>query len=512
MKTSFNYCMLVVAALAFNNSLMAADFITHHEHVLGTSLELRVETDSSEQAQQAEATALEEIDRLANVLSRYDSGSELMRWQRGEITGSVSEDLATVLERAEFWRLRTHGAFDVRVGALSQLWQQASETQQLPSAESLSTVVTKLKTAPWMENSQRIFVRQDHLPVSLDALAKGYILDKVCETIRRRCPAVKQFTVNIGGDLRTTGQRVLKVSITDPESPAEAESPLTTVDLVGPVGFATSGGYRRYESINGRQYSHILDPRSGQPVTDVVSATVIAPTAMDADAAATAISVLGKQEGLQLIESLPGFECLIVTSRRSVLVSSGWATNQSIHELSFVSFNDDPQPNSSTTEESAKPKTGLFVNFTLTRPAGGRYRRPYVAIWLEDTDGYPVKTALLWMMTEQPGPRWHRDLTRWYRNDRLRKIVEDKELIGTISGATRGPGQYDAHFDGTDNLGKPLPPGKYTLCIETAREHGTYQIIRKSIELGSKPVNEQKLKGNVEVDEVSFKYIPVDTK
>ncbi|HCO26668.1 MAG TPA: hypothetical protein DIT97_27990, partial [Gimesia maris] len=84
-----------------------------------------------------------------------------------------------------------------------------------------------------------------------------------------------------------------------------------------------------------------------------------------------------------------------------------------------------------------KSTAGLNVDFTLKRPEGGRYRRPYVAVWLEDEDGFPVKTALLWMQTKQPGPRWHRDLTRWYRNDRFRKLAENKELIGTISAATR---------------------------------------------------------------------------
>ncbi len=112
------------------------------------------------------------------------------------------------------------------------------------------------------------------------------------------------------------------------------------------------------------------------------------------------------------------------------------------------------------------------------------------------------------MQTDQPGPRWHRDLTRWYRNDRLRKTVEKTNLIETISGATRGPGTYQAVFDGKDNAGKVLEPATYTLCLEVAREHGTYQIIRKKIDIGDKAIEKTELEGNVEMGDVSFTYVP----
>ncbi|HCO23542.1 MAG: hypothetical protein CME31_07165, partial [Gimesia sp.] len=74
------------------------------------------------------------------------------------------------------------------------------------------------------------------------------------------------------------------------------------------------------------------------------------------------------------------------------------------------------------------------------------------------------------------------------------------------------PGQYKARFDGTDNQGKPLPHGKYTLYIEAAREHGTYQIIRKPVELRADPISKQGLQGNVEIGNASFEYIPWATK
>ncbi|MEM6472510.1 MAG: DUF2271 domain-containing protein [Planctomycetota bacterium] len=164
------------------------------------------------------------------------------------------------------------------------------------------------------------------------------------------------------------------------------------------------------------------------------------------------------------------------------------------------------EPSKANSSEEA----GLHVWFKLERPGGTRYRRPYLAVWLEDTDGYPVKTATLWWQTDQPGPRWHRDLTRWYRNDRMRKMVEKTDLVDGISGATRGPGDYETHFDGTDNAGKPLPPGKYTLCLEAARENGTYKIIRQPIEWGDQPIEKTDLKGNIEITKAAFEFRPVN--
>lgn len=176
--------------------------------------------------------------------------------------------------------------------------------------------------------------------------------------------------------------------------------------------------------------------------------------------------------------------------------------------LSFAES--DPTSKPSSKVESTKP--GLHVWFNLDRPDGSRYRRPYLAVWLEDSDGFPVKTATLWLQTEQPGPRWHRDLTRWYRNDRMRKIVEKTDLIDGISGATRGPGDYETHFDGTDNAGQSLPPGTYTLCLEAARENGTYKIILKRVELGSEPIERTELKGNIEIPQAAFEYRPFKQK
>jgi len=150
----------------------------------------------------------------------------------------------------------------------------------------------------------------------------------------------------------------------------------------------------------------------------------------------------------------------------------------------------------------------LVLDVEINRPSkSGRYRRPYVAAWVEDADGFPVKTLLLWV--QNGGGRWIPDLKRWYRADRLRKMSEETDLVKSVSEATRQPGQHTASWDGRDNAGAPLPPGEYTICLEAAREHGTYQFDRRTVTLGEKPVREA-FDGGAEIKSATLTYGAAD--
>ena len=147
------------------------------------------------------------------------------------------------------------------------------------------------------------------------------------------------------------------------------------------------------------------------------------------------------------------------------------------------------------------------MKFEIGRPDGDqrRYRRPYVAVWVEDKDGVAVRTLSLWVQTQAPGPRWHPDLKKWYQNDQVRRLVDDKDLVATVARPTRPPGQYEVIWDGKDDHGQPVETGEYTVHIEAAREHGTYQVIRKPLTIASTPFAEE-LKGNVEIKSAAVAY------
>ena len=146
--------------------------------------------------------------------------------------------------------------------------------------------------------------------------------------------------------------------------------------------------------------------------------------------------------------------------------------------------------------------------------SGGRYRRPYVACWVEHQDGFPVRTLVLWVRADGNGPRWIPDLRRWYNSDRLRKLAklaEETDLVATISEATRKSGKDSATWDGLDDNESLVKPGSYTLYIEAAREHGTHQLIKEEITVADKTFKKQ-LKGNVEIKSAMLSYRKVRAK
>ena len=150
----------------------------------------------------------------------------------------------------------------------------------------------------------------------------------------------------------------------------------------------------------------------------------------------------------------------------------------------------------------------LLINFEINHPEAekGRYRRPYVAIWVEDSEGKSVRTLALWVSMGGSGPfQWLPDLKHWYKSEEERKLAEKKDIFFTVARPTRLPGKYKLIWDGKDNHGKQLGGGEYTIFIEAAREHGTYQSIRQHVSLSDQPFRED-LKGNVEIRSASIEY------
>lgn len=490
-----------------SNRVGAEDFVFHHEHILGTSLEIQVTADSQTTAKQAEQRILIEIARQAKIFSSYDVTSELSRWQlTKQQPQRVSPELFAVMEASAQWHRLSNGALNPATEAISQVWQQAAARNQLPPSAELAAAVQLASETHWRLNAEeQTAARISNSPLSFNAIAKGFIVEAACNAAIGDAKSIRSLIVNLGGDLRICGDQVKPVAIADPTNAAENATPLTTI-FVRNQAIATSGNYRRGFKIGDQWFSHIIDPRNGRPVEQIISATVVAKSSATADALATICNVLPPAASLPLVES-QGAACLLIAKDGEQFASAGWKGLTRPQLVRFVAVQDEAAKTDQVAANNAASELlELKVKIELSRPAGAQYRRPYVAVWLEDADDFPVRTGLLFMMTKQPGPRWHRELNRWYRQDNVRKLADDTDLISTISSASRGPGEYEAVFDGKDDNGKPLKAGKYTLLIEVAREHGTYQIIRQPLELGAKPIETTSLKSNVEIKSASYEY------
>ncbi|MFM7163395.1 MAG: DUF2271 domain-containing protein, partial [Planctomycetaceae bacterium] len=441
--------------------------------------------------------------------------------------------LADVLEEADRWQRVTGGAFHPGARLFSEIWSAAERRDVLPSAAELADGVRTLRTEPWVwaaptqAGASRRAGRVSSYPLSLNAIAKGYIVDEACRALLAS-PAgsterIEGGLVKIGGDLRVLGEWRRPVVICDPLRPAGSGVGLQVA--VENAGLATSGNAWRGFTVGGQRYSHVIDPRSGWPVEEVVSATVIAPSAQQADALATAFSVLGVAESLALAHRLPGVECLLIDRAGRRSTSPGWDQRAWPTGTEFALVAPRAQRAGGERTGSAKPGGAAADGREAREPApdwnggfeleikleianvdgGRRYRRPYVAVWVEDSAGYPVRTLALWVQKTGKGPRWIPDLKRWHKTDEIRQFDDERDLVATLSEPTRKPGEYSLVWDGTDHRGELVAAGDYVISIESAREHGTYQLIREKLKLGGEPVR-AKLKGNNEIKAASVDY------
>jgi thiamine biosynthesis lipoprotein ApbE len=451
------------AAGASASPATVTPFSCHFDHVLGTSLDISGSAASGGAALAAERVALDEIERLRAVFSPFDPDSELGRFNRSAGPVAVSDDFAAVLRQYERWRPLTAGACNPRVAALARIWADAARAGSPPDDAELRRVAREIAGPGWHLDGDRA-VRVSGATLDLSSIAKGYILGRAAAAMREKVPGVSSLLVSLGGDLCGWGTPPggWLVDVQDPARPEDNADPLTALRLRdGAV--ATSGGYQRYHDIAGRRYSHLIDPRTGRPAGHVASATALAPDSVTANALATALCVLRPEEGLRLASSLPGVGCLLV-------LRDGRQLRGGVFTAAEVAKEEKKD------EKPGAWPTGHQVSFALTIPkptTGRKIRRPYVAIWIENEDGKPVRTVTVWGNS----PRWLPTMSGWW------KVAGGARMnIRAVTRATRAPGKYTVVWDGKGDDKKPLPQGTYTVKVEVHREHGKHVFQEGKIE------------------------------
>ena len=150
----------------------------------------------------------------------------------------------------------------------------------------------------------------------------------------------------------------------------------------------------------------------------------------------------------------------------------------------------------------------LTIDFTYTPGAGGfgPARNPYVAVWMEDAQGLAVRTLLVTVNPREQ--RYLQELRRWFTGEQSREAAGGAKLAGTVSGPTRVPGAYKVVWDGLDDAGKPFGLGDYFVCIEAAREHGPYELVRDKLTIG-KDAFQKPLTASGELPSATVDYKPV---
>ena len=294
--------------------------VSRHHPLLGTFVDIRILDDDIDEnvANDIDDQVVAEMTRLQSVCNRFDPTSELERWKRGEVE-RVSLDLAAILALALEWEKRSLGSFSTNTGHLSNLWKAAETRNELPSDAELADAVALAQSKAYDIVDRQPVRIGDLTGVDLNAIAKGWIVDRASEVAATAHPEI-EFIVDAGGDLRYRGEKPLIFGVENPLRPYDNEPPLMTFSS-GPCGIATSGGARKGFTLGSTRYSHFLNPESGQSFDHFASITIVAADTAAADVVATICGGLEPHQAIETAENLQ-CACFIVQNSGEVVLNN----------------------------------------------------------------------------------------------------------------------------------------------------------------------------------------------
>jgi thiamine biosynthesis lipoprotein len=280
---------------------------------MGTGFQIVIYAPNQELADRAATAAWARIDELNSILSDYDPTSELSRLSQRTLNGPmpepvhVSDDLWRVLNASLEAARLSDGAFDVTVGPFVRLWRRSRQQGVLPTTQRVDEARKSIgyqyvKLDPKKQTVQLLAPR---MKLDVGGIAKGYTSSESIKTIKLY--GINNALVGAAGDIATAGappgKKGWQIKV-EPLSAAQQEAPVYVL-LKNQFSISTSGDTERYVIIDGTRYSHIVDPQTGLGLTHRMGVTVIAPHGITSDWAATALSVMGPEKGLALIEKIP---------------------------------------------------------------------------------------------------------------------------------------------------------------------------------------------------------------
>jgi thiamine biosynthesis lipoprotein len=280
---------------------------------MGTVVEITVAHRSEEQARTAIEEAMGEFQRVDDLMSSYKPASVISKVNHAgaSMKVPVGEEIFHVLQDAVAISRAGGGAFDPTIWPVSRLWG-FDQGGKILAAGLIDKILPLVGYKKLVLHSSGYLVgfEVDGMGLDLGAIAKGWAVDRATEKLMAR--GIRNAIIDAGGDLRIIGTRPGKdpwrIGVQHPRDPGAL---IVTFELKD-TAIVTSGDYERFFIADGVRYHHILDPVTGQPARDCQSVTVLAPTASEADACATAAFVLGPSKGLAFLRARPGVRGFIV--------------------------------------------------------------------------------------------------------------------------------------------------------------------------------------------------------
>jgi thiamine biosynthesis lipoprotein len=288
---------------------------------MGTFVAMTVIHSSRDEAEQAIGLAFEEIDRLNAMLTHFEKSSPIGSLNGAGRLENAPQEVTELIARSLYYNKETGGAFDITVKPLIDLYKNSFANDQKPSDAEIERTLQLVGSENMRYQNGGLLFGKSDMAITLDGIAKGYIVDKASEVLRIN--GVSNHLINAGGDIRTSGTaekgKAWTVAVQDPSKTKQYPDIITMQD----GAIATSGNYEIYYDKE-KLFHHIVDSRTGHSPQLSSSVTVVAPTVMDADALATSVFVMEPDAGVKFINGQPDSECFVIGKKGQIRRSTGW--------------------------------------------------------------------------------------------------------------------------------------------------------------------------------------------
>lgn len=291
--------------------------------LMGSRFDITIVAGDSASAERYIDTVIKEVSRIEDLISDWRPGSQVsqVNSNAGIRPVRVDREVFELTQRALHFSRITRGAFDISFAAMDRIWKFDGSMTEMPAPEAVKKSVKKVgyKNIVLDSAHSTIFLKLAGMKIGFGALGEGYAADRCRDMMMAR--GVRAGIVNGSGDMSTWGKQPdgsdWKIGITDPRQPDRlfAAVPLRQ----GAV--TTSGSYEKFVVLNGKRYSHIINPATGYPATGLSSATVFGPSAETANGFSTSLMVLGPYAGLRLLERYPQYSCILITDNGKIIQS-----------------------------------------------------------------------------------------------------------------------------------------------------------------------------------------------
>ncbi len=294
------------------------------EKLMGNRFEFCVIGEDKEWAEDCLAQAVSEVQRIERLFTTFKETSitNQINGMAGIKPIAVDEETFTLIHRSIKISTLTQGAFDISYGAIDKsLWNFDTSMTALPDVAiaKKSVDLINYKNIVLDPRERTVFLRKKGMRIGFGGIGKGYAADRAKQLLQKL--GATSGIVNAAGDLNAWGTQPTgkpwTIGIADPE---KAHLPFSYLDITNRA-IATSGNYEKVAVINGKRYSHTIDPKTGFPVSGIKSVTIISPSAEFSDAMATPIMVMGVKVGLNLINQMKGVACIIVDDKNKIFTS-----------------------------------------------------------------------------------------------------------------------------------------------------------------------------------------------